>query len=109
MDTIKIGPETWAQALPVMLMLNEHGVKEVRKEFERMAFLADQFGKPLNIEVYGMAGETISDNPEYWDILVRCDGEDPIEEYKNLPTFAEAWSIIEKLIMKYPGANYDEI
>jgi len=115
MNTIQIAPQTWVQTLPVLLMIHENadsidGRNKARHELNRMAFLADQFGKPLCIEVYAMDGETIAetaDGVDYYDLLVRCEGEDPIEEFEGLPEYPS--DLIQQLQAKYPGALFSEI
>lgn len=67
--------------------------------------------EPLMIEVFAMNGETIAEpweETEYYDILVRPDGGDPIEERENL-TWEQVEEIMPQLHEKYPDAGYDEI
>jgi len=105
MRTIELMPNTWSGTLNMMLAIVQNGTHEsyskILPEFQRMAFLADQFGKQLLIEVYSMKDDTISKEADYYDILVRCDGEDPIEEHEGLQNFEEKVTRLEE---KFPGA-----
>ena len=62
---------------------------------------------PLQIEVFPMTSEgTIADfhrDVAYWDILVRPDGDDPIEEFENL-TQDECDAKVAEMEIKYPFA-----
>ncbi|MDB2578771.1 hypothetical protein N9Y00_07000 [Tateyamaria sp.] len=120
MNTIQIAPETWVQALPALLMVHENadsreGKQQARRELTRMAFLADQFGKSLCIEVYAMQdlgerGSFVADFPEevnFYALMVRCEGEDPIEEFEGLGEYPS--ELIQQLQQKYPGASFSEI
>ncbi|NRB18956.1 MAG: hypothetical protein HRU33_15685 [Rhodobacteraceae bacterium] len=122
MDDIQIAPETWAQSLPQLLATYQHsdtaaGQVFALAEMEKMAFLADKFGKPLCIEVFAMAERDTNDygiaergeEIHSYDILVRCDGEDPIEEHESIAKFSEVLKIVEGLQKKFPGASLDEI
>jgi hypothetical protein len=122
MDDIQIGPQTWAQALPVLLLVYENadgpdGRNQALEQLKHIAFLADQFGKPLCIEVFAMAERDTNDygiaergeEIHSYDILVRCDGEDPIEEHESIAEYSEAMKVVEGLQDKYPGASFAEI
>lgn len=49
------------------------------------------------------------EEPDFYDVLVRFDGDDPIEEVENLPTFEDAWAVAEGLQIKYPKSDIEEI
>ena len=90
MDSVDI-TMNWQSALPTLLMVYQHAeTKEGRDEafaqLKWMAFLADQTGKQLEIEVYAMSGDQIAntaDDVVYYDILVRFEGEDPLDAAKR--------------------------
>lgn len=114
MDSVDI-TMNWQSALPTLLMVYQHAeTKEGRDEafaqLKWMAFLADQTGKQLEIEVYAMSGDQIAntaDDVVYYDILVRFEGEDPLEEFEDLSEYPE--ELIRELQEKYPGALFSEI
>jgi hypothetical protein len=121
MDTIQVAPQTWAQALPALLIVYEHadsleGKQKARTELERMAFLADQFGKPLLIEQYAMAERGTGDygiaerdeEIHSYDVMVRCEGEDPIEEFEGLDE-TRAYEVVAEMEKKYLGASFVEV
>lgn len=66
--------------------------------------------KPLLIEVYPMTNEdTLADKwveVFHYDVLIRPDGGDPIEEFENLAR-AEVDEIVDQMMVKYPGATPD--
>lgn len=64
---------------------------------------------PLCIEVFPMNGETIADRRDevtHWDVLVRPDGGDPIEEHEGL-TLETVEEVCTKMEAKYPGVTAD--
>ncbi|MCR5943502.1 hypothetical protein FG152_22225 [Ochrobactrum sp. XJ1] len=70
------------------------------------------------IEIYPMRyapdgeGSIIADGrdiPAFYDVLVRFEGDDPIEEKEGLLTYAEAWTYALLFGEKYPGSSIVEI
>lgn len=116
MKTIDL-TQNWQSVLPALLMVYQHAeTKEGRDEafaqLKWMAYLADNVGKPLDIELYAMAGDTIAeDEPEYFDVWIRFEGGDPLEEFENIPTYEEAHAKAEELMAKYEGrwTHFNEI
>lgn len=63
----------------------------------------------LMIELYPMSGNVLATDSEevtHWDVLLRHDGGDPIEEYEDL-TYDEAEDRIRILESQYPEAITD--
>lgn len=77
--------------------------------------------KPPIIEIYSMVNcedgsatmHTRYDHgdrePDFYDVIVRYDGDDPLAEAENLKTFDEAWSAAESFQTIYLGADIEEI
>lgn len=71
----------------------------------------DDSDKSLLIEIYAMKstgnGEATlapdRETPDFWDVMVRYDGEDPIEEHENLSEHTVA-PLIDGLQRKFPNA-----
>lgn len=110
---------TWQQILPTLLVLREQAVTaEGRQgaldELKRMAWLADNFGKPLEIVVFPMAGDVVASSehpsPEvtHYDVMIRPEGSDPMEEHEDL-TEIEAERVVEDLQARYPQATIDDL
>lgn len=104
----------WQATLPIPLALLESSQRDfASKELKRMAWMADQFTRPLFIEVYGMVetntnemvnAKAVDQEPESWDVLVRCEDEDPIHEVENL-TFEEVRETVDRLMEMFPQAE----
>lgn len=105
----------WQSALPMLLMVYQNadtqaGRDEALAQLKWMALLADHLDKQLEIEVFAMTKDTLTptrEEPEYYDVLVRFEGEDPIEEFEGLSEYPE--TLIHQLQVKYPGALLSEI
>ncbi len=69
------------------------------------------------IEIYPMrdttdGGSTIHEgrgDPEFYDVIVRFEGDEPLEEIEGILTYAEAFSKAEGLLDRYPGSEIVEI
>lgn len=63
----------------------------------------------LIVEVYPMRGDTLANywnEITCWDVLVRPDGGDPVEDHEGL-TRTEAGECVERMLAKYPGSTED--
>ncbi|RRY03855.1 hypothetical protein [Brucella anthropi] len=70
------------------------------------------------IEIYPMRyapdgeGSIIADGrdiPAFYDVLVRFEGDDPLEEFEGIKTYAEAMLIANCLVSRFPGSPIVEI
>lgn len=63
----------------------------------------------LQIELFPMAGDTLANRRSevtHWDVLVRPEGGDPVEEHEGL-TYDQALAKLSELETKYPTASVD--
>ena len=68
-------------------------------------FALDEFTQrhTLVVEIYPMAGDTIAEVAG-WDVFVRPDGGDPVEEWQDL-SYEVAQKCAERMLRKYPGSH----
>lgn len=112
---------TWQDTLTLLLALHEDANSDGRifadQQLRKMAWLADNAFKPLEIGIYPMKYDpddresALADNiqeVDHFDVIVRPEGSDPIAEYENL-TEEEADRRVGELIVKFPQAAIDDL
>lgn len=106
---------SWQSTLTPILTILESGNAEGRQfamdELKRMAWLADHAFSPLEITIFPMNEDTLAENIkdiQYYDVMVRPEGSDPIEEYEYL-TYDEAWEKAKDLMDRYPQASFEDL
>lgn len=112
---------TWQGTLNAFLVVLENGTAEGRKnaleELQRMAWLADNAFKPLELMICPMKADpsdqesALADHwneVAYWDVIVRIEGSDPIMEYENL-SFEEARTKWAELKKQFPQAEISDL
>ena len=69
------------------------------------------------IEIYSMmncadGSSTIHEgpsDPDFYDVIVRYPGDDPLEEAEDLKTWKEVWAAVSAFQLKYWGSHIEEI
>lgn len=107
---------TWQQELPFLLEACQEGYGEAFAEMIQMAWLADNFGKPLEAQLFAMTrtedGSTLADNPDevdFYDVWIRLKEGDTVEWFENIEDYDEACSYLQELMQKYHLTDFDEV
>lgn len=47
--------------------------------------------------------------PDFYDVIVRYPGDDPLDEIEDIQEYAEAQMAVQQMLAKYPGAHFEEL
>ena len=107
---------SWSGSLSIILEVAQNGDtakgrRVATDHLRQMAQLADAFGQELVMEVIPMDGDKIAMSKKdvnYYDILIRQPGEDPVVEIEDL-TEEEAEQMVRSLHWKHPAIPVDDL